>query len=325
MWKIVLYIAIGIIALFLIFIITTVLVHKKLFGKRFEKDPLVKYFTPEDFNISRESFFVPTKKGKLNGYLYNKDKHTKDPLIVFAHGMWCNVDAYNQDICYYANNGYEVLALNHHGVDKSEGKNIKGLANSLESLDETLNYIEFLDEFKGRDIYLVGHSWGAYAVLSVLKFHKEVKKVVSISPFVTPTRLVKNMIPKFARFLIPLFLLIEKIKFGKYGNVSAIDAAADFTGDILILHSTDDPMVNYEANTKYLQSVNNKINYRISENRQHNPNYSQESCDLMLEYNTKMRTLSKDEQIKLKKNTDYAALGILDNDVMDEIVAFLDK
>ena len=61
----------------------------------------------------------------------------------------------------------------------------------------------------------------------------------------------------------------------------------------------------------------------ISDNKYHNPNYSDKAISIMLEYSTKTKELKNEELKNYKKNFDYHTMGELDNEVMDKIILFL--
>ena len=307
----------------LIILLIAAIAHKKIFGNRFSADPLIKNFTPEEFNINTIPLEIKTKKNTLRGYIYNHDKHTENNIIVFGHGMWSDINSYTQDICYYAKKGYEVIAVNYAGVSSSDGKNIQGFGGSIKSLDEVLTYIENCPDYKNRDIYLIGHSWGAYGVLNAIYFHPNVKKVVAISPFITPTRLLKGFLPKPLYILIPFFLFVDKIKMGKYSNKKVYYSLEEYTGKTLILHSTDDNMVNFSNNTEYLMNLMPNLNYSIYENKGHNPNYSDNAVKCMNNFNTTLKNLPNDEKEAYKKQANYQEMGELDEKVMNFIIHFL--
>ena len=102
-----------------------VLSEKFAFGTRSDKNPLLKYFTAEDFGLSVQP--VALSKG-LNGLIYSKkDAPQKDKLIIFCHGMGPGHIAYTTEIAYFCNFGYPVLAVDSRGCNLSEGKNLKGM------------------------------------------------------------------------------------------------------------------------------------------------------------------------------------------------------
>ena len=309
----------------IILFIAGIVAHKMLFGKRFTKDPLVSYYNNLEFNINRKPLEVKCGKNILRGYDYNYDNYSKAAIVVFSHGMWCNVDAYNQDICTIAQSGYEVIAINHTGVDTSDGSSLLGFSGSLKALDSTISLIKANPSYKDRDIYVVGHSWGAYATLNITKYHSDIKKLVAMAPFASTARLLRGLLPRPLYVLIPFVMLAEKISLGKYANCVSLKSLNSFNGESLILHSKNDPMVNFKLNTGYLMEHNNSAQYLITEDRGHNPDYRASSVEYMNKYLTECKALKGNELTNYKKQADFHRMGELDMDIMNRIIEFLNK
>ena len=95
------------------------------FGKRYDKVPLVKYFTAEEFGLTAE----PISSGKyLKGFIYKNNQAVENgKIIVLCHGMGPGHIAYTTDIAYFCNLGYTVAAFDGMGCNFSDGRNIKGM------------------------------------------------------------------------------------------------------------------------------------------------------------------------------------------------------
>ena len=148
-------------------------------------------------------------------------------LILFIHGIWSGPDEYMQTLLPLVDRGYVVMAFNATSYNGSEGKWARGLATSMLNADAELTFIENHDEFKGMKVFLLGHSWGAYAVTSVLRFRHNVQAVVSLSGFNKPmdiTRAVgKTAVGPLSGIICSFIGIYQKIFFGKYYNCSAVD------------------------------------------------------------------------------------------------------
>ena len=232
-----------------------------------------------------------------------------------------------QDIEYLCRAGYYVLGFDYTGTDLSDGKKLKGLAQGVKSLSYAIDFIQKESDFKNADIYVVGHSWGGFSTLNVIKYHPEIRGIVAMSPFVSIFQLLKGMLPKKLYWLIPFVLGIEFISCGRYALVNAKRSLHNYQGKALIIHSKDDPMVNYNLNTEILQKkcLNKKVKYYIVDGKGHNPNYTKEAIQALQEYSLKLRTLSKEETITYKKSVDFHKLGELDTEVMNDIVNFINE
>lgn len=191
---------------------------------------------------SRLNIQCMCKGNNLKGYLYNSENRigscsdikeflgdTDDykGLILFVHGIWSGPDEYMQTLLPLVDRGYVVMAFNATSYNGSEGKWARGLATSMVNADTELTFIENHDEFKGMKVFLLGHSWGAYAVTSVLRFKHNVQAVASLSGFNKPmdiTRAVgKNAVGPLSGTICSFIGIYQKIFFGKYYNCSAVD------------------------------------------------------------------------------------------------------
>ena len=319
------WILLGIIGFILIlYFVVGLIFHRIMFNKRFEKDPIVKYYSIDMFNgLKREPIEFEYKNGKIRGYIYSYDVSHKG-FVVFSHGMFSDHEAYLQEIEYLARNGYKVLGFDYYGTSLSDGKNLRGLGNSLACLDFVLSEVKFLKITER--IYVMGHSWGGFASLMIAKYHPDLKGVVTMAPFIKADNLLKGFVPAWLYPAIPFFKLIDAIKCGKYIYNNGIDVLNESNVNTLVLHSKDDHMVKYYRNTYLLTEYVKKdsVKFIIMNGKHHNPNYSLNAIEYMDKINKELSLLSKEEKLEYRKNINYQLLGSLDEEVMDKIINFLE-
>ena len=141
--------------------------YRFAFWKRYDKNPLLKYFTAADFSLT-ESL---VKIGRLRGKIYLKDGAAeRDEVVVFIHGMGPGHAAYTTEIAYFCSLGYTVLALDSLGCGLSGGRNIKGMYEGVKTAVAAIDLARA--RFPEKKIYLVGHSWGGYSALCASKRRK---------------------------------------------------------------------------------------------------------------------------------------------------------
>ena len=319
-----LYIALGLIALFLIvcFVLAKIS-HDKFFNYHYEADPDIPLYTAEEFNVSKDKVEFKDGKNTLRGYLYHKGDYDDKKIIIYAHGMFSNHNAYMQDICYFAERGYLVLGFNYLGVSDSDGKNLKAFGSSIEGVDAAINYVKSQDDLKDKDIYVVGHSWGCFATCNIVKFHPEIKGIAALAPFVSVYKIVRCSLPKAIRFITPMVTLIDFVCGGKYSRCNSIKSLNGYKGKALLIQSTDDLVVNYDKAGVGLiknKATNKNIIYQIEENKGHQPHYTLDGIKLMHEYEAKARTLSGENLKNYKHSCDFHKMGELDSRVMDLII-----
>ena len=321
----VVYIVLGIFlgGIFLAFLLAH-LIHHTIFGKRWDPDGITKYYSfPE---LKAKPIQISTKKGTLQGNLYSYPGKLNRGILVFAHGMWGSHKAYMQEIEFLAEEGYQVLGFDYYGTELSEGKNIRGLGNSLLSLDVAISYMK--KTFPKEAIYVMGHSWGGFAALGIAKFHPDLKKIVAMSPFITESKIFRHLLPKLCYPLIPFIVLIDAIHCGKYSFVNARKVLKKTQVNTYILHSLDDPMVPYKISTEFLQKTikNPNLQYEIVNGKRHNPDYTLEALMYTQNAFAELKSISNPEQkAEYRRNMDYHRMGEIDRNISSKIVEFLKK
>lgn len=304
----------------------TTKIHNNLFGSRCETKPGIKYFHARDFkNLRTTNFsFKNSNRFTLKGYYYYYDPIDFDTLIVFAHGMGGGHEAYMKEIEFLAKNGFTVLSFDYQGTILSEGDKIGGFLQGLSDLDECLNVIKKNNSFK--NVYLVGHSWGGFNVMNVIKFHPEIKKVVSLSGFMSLRQIFRDSIPSPLKFLYRGLKKIEEKDKLKYKDINSLESLSSYKGKALIYHSIDDNIVDCYTTFKVLQDniKNDNIKFIECSAKYHNVTYTIDAVTALNSYLRELDHLPSDEEkIALAKKTNFNKLCDLDFGLMNDIVAFL--
>ena len=313
-----------VIILLLLFCIA-LLFHNAMFKKRFTHDPDIELYKEEDFQLNSVKYSVKIKKETINGKFYFKENYKKDKLIVVCHGMFSSHLSYMQDIGYLCNRGYKVFGFDYVGTSSSTGKSLVGFGSSIRSLDYVIKTLLKEDEFKNIDLYVYGHSWGGHAVTNITKFEPRIKGVIALAPALSFEDVIKGLVPKFMYPMIPFLSLIEKIKLGRYGSCKAHKSFKKYQGKVLVIHSKDDHMVKYNLTTLKLEKRYPNFKYLILNDRKHNPVYTVEAVNKMDAYNLKSRSLSEQEKLELKKQTNFLEFGELDFEILENIVHFIEQ
>lgn len=315
---------VGIILIALIIIMAiTIVIHNKVFGKRYTANPLVKGFSIADFNLNIENVSFACGHDTLRGNLYSYDDYDLDKIVIFCHGMGCDHISYIQDIEYLCRNKFLVLGFDYIGSSLSDGKNIKGLSSSLKCCDYAVKFVK--EKFPKKDIYVVGHSWGAFACLNVIKYHKDIKGVVALAPFVSVYSCLHEYLPKKLWFFIPFSMIIEFSKFGGYAFANSINSLKKYKNKCLILASTNDPSISYNKNTSKIKKECPNFNYLILDDRFHNPEYTHESSLKLLNYIMDVKKIKKEDYVSYMNSINFKELGELDYNIMDKIIEFINK
>ena len=222
-------------------------IYNAIFNKRFESVTPYYYEVNEFDGLERNKYqFKSNNNQLLTGYLYH-DGSINDSiaLIVMAHGLGGGGHIpYMPCINYFANQNFLVFAYDGTGNTESEGEDIIGLPQQLIDLDYAIN---FIDDLYDLPMMLFGHSWGGYAVCSVLNYQPNIKAVVSLAGFNSSKDIIEAYGRKYVGGLVktglPFVTMHEKRLFGDYANASALSGFEKTKTDIMIIHSSDDETV----------------------------------------------------------------------------------
>ncbi len=295
--------------------------HSGFFGRRFNPDPLVKFYTKEEFGLQSENAEFKCGKDTLRGAFYFLPGFNEEKIVIFCHGMWSTHKSYMQDIGWLCKAGFKVFAFDYTGTDISDGKNIVGMANSLRCANAAVNFIK--SQCPAKSICVVGHSWGAFAASNIGKYHADIKAVVAMAPVLSLRNSFSSLLHGASRVLVPFMLLADFTCCGKFSFANAVKTQKKFTGKCMVIASVDDHMVNYERNALALSKAVPAVKLLTVENRMHNPNYTRQAVALLAEYSKKSQQLKGEELKAYKQSVDFHKLGELDDAVMEKIADFL--
>ena len=325
---IILYISLGI--LFLLMILCLIIysyiikMHNKLFNHKFIPDPLIKYYDKDEEGLSFLEYDINNNDEIIKGGFYSYKEYDNNKLIIFCHGMDSTIGAYMQDISYFAHHGYLVYGFNYFGTDNSSST-LKGFGNSLYCLNLVINKLKEDDNYKNKELIIIGHSWGGYAATNIISIHKDIKCVVALAPMVCVDNMLKQFkVPKLFRKLL---ISYDNKKCSGYSKYNGLNSINNYSNKCMILQSKNDPVISFDNSLNYIKNntINKNVEYLILDNKYHNPNYTDEGLKIMVEFVTECAKYkdNKDKLEEIKKNTDYHTMGSLDEDVMNKILDFI--
>ncbi len=264
-------------ALFLPKIIASA-VYKDNFEQRFETyEPMARSLDEFDGLRVSEYTFKSDKGQKLAGYKYYRDTEQKGAIVI-AHGFGGGGHNSYMDIAdYFTSCGSVVFAYDATGNDKSGGEAVGGMPQGVIDLEYALRFVKSTDEFAELPIMLWGHSWGAYSVGSVLKYHPDVKAVIMAAGFDSSADIIgyqgRQIAGDAGEFILPYMLDIEKEKFGEYASASCTEGFESSEARVMLIHSRDDEMIPYGDSFGVFQEKfggNPRFEFVSLENRGHN-------------------------------------------------------
>ena len=236
--------------------------------RRYSYDPYVATARYEDYkDLNRREVEFYSGKNKLHGYVYGENNKR---MIVFSHGIWSGHEDYMAFLKWFIDRGYAVFAYDYTGYNKSQGSNARGLSQSMIDLDNALTFIEHDSKLKEHDLFLMGHSWGAYATASVLRYKHNVKAAVSLSGFNNPEEISLDVTEKTlgkATYLLTPFLKLNQYRlFKDNGNVNAVDSINSTNIPVLIVHANEDKFIKFDKTSiiaKKDQITNKNVQYYV--------------------------------------------------------------
>ena len=306
----------------------------KGFGGRFEKNPLLKYFTPEEFNLKTIPVATKCHNVQLKGFIYYKgDLVSAKKLIILSHGMGPGQCAYTTGIAFFCNNGCAVLAFDCAGSGLSGGRSLGGLENSTRALVAAYRFAVSTPMLCNLKICFVGHSMGAYSALCATKFvHPQC--VVAFSSPERPSLMVERGAAEvtgaaFAKFLRPFVKVLSFFRFGSYADLSASCCIARSGVPALVFHGDRDRDVPLplSAYARLCSSAEKGSAIPVyCAGKAHNP-YNTIAAEKLLrelkEGLARSDKMSEEERKEFFSSRDYTKICEEDSVVMNQVLTFI--
>lgn len=247
---------ISVIAFVVIACIVTMIVVSALMRENFSRGEYPEYTTSYRYDhyaadYPREEVSFMSGRNTLKGWIYGADNDKG--LVVVAHGIGGGHENYIDEIVWFADKGWRVFAYDATGSCESEGDGTMGLPQSALDLDCALTFAENDSRLSGLPVFLFGHSWGGYAVTAVLNFDHDVVASASVSGYAEPmemiTEFAEGMMGNMAYAVYPFMWIYNKVLFGQYSDLSAVDGINSSGIPVLIMHGTGDTMIGYDSSS----------------------------------------------------------------------------
>ena len=286
--------------------------------------------------------YLTFDEGYENGYTASildtlKEKDVKG-LLIFVHGMGAGHFSYTTEINTLTKNGYKVLAYDNTGTCMSEGKSLNGFYQAVFDLKSCLEYVKTNEDLNKYNIGLIGHSWGAYSVVQVLKYRPNVKAVVALCGPDTFENIITSSMKSFGNVLKPFIRFIIKNKFGKDGIQKSSDVLQNISENVsvLLIHGEADKICTYENSIVYNKDKfekNENIMTVSYEGKEHNlyqtiesEKYLNEVFGKIEEYKKSFKGKELEEKLnKHYSSIDYNKITEEDDEVLETIVEFFNN
>ena len=236
----------------LVFIIVSFLATKIVYDNIFSRYDCQVSTAPSQLkNIinSRRDFKYKCKNNSLTGFLYESSQISgNDTLIVLAPGFNACSDNYLWQIKELLDYGWSVFAFDTTGCCHSEGNSAVGFSQEIIDLKATLEFIESNNRFDYKNIALLGHSRGGYAVCCALSEDYDIAAVISVSGINSAMEGIigasANYVGDLAYANYGFLWLYQTMLFGEdVVNLRADKVLSATDKPVLIIHGEDDNKV----------------------------------------------------------------------------------
>ena len=308
--------------------------YKKALLTRHDPDGAIFYFSHTDFDgVECEPFGFTGERGQpLQGYFYKKNVTRPDRLVIFEHGMGCGHKAYMKEIITLVEHGYEVFAYDHTGTLASGGEHIGGFTQSLCDLDRAISALKASGRCEGKRLAVVGHSWGGFSTMNIGAFHPDITHLVAMSGFVSPKKIITDMLGKMKKYA-PAVFKTEVDYFGGYAYADASLSLLETNARALIIHSKDDPTVPYARFNelgKMLEGVE-RVELLHLDGKRHNPNYTEAAVKYkdeffaeLTRFRKKNKKASAEQKAAFAARWDWHRMTEQDPEIWNKIFDFID-
>lgn len=291
--------------------------------------------------LKREELRFPSGDVNLTGYYYPADN--AKGLVVLAHGFHAGADDYLPIIEYLVNSSYAVFTYDVRATYGSEGDNQVGMCQSLVDIDNALKFIKSTAPYSSMPLFLIGHSWGGYAVTSAIALHGDVKACAAIAPMYSGYEIMvekaEQYVGKLSVMPKPVFNVYQKILFGDYVKYNAVVGINSSDIPVLIAQGVDDRIITYDGQsiTAHKDEITNpNVSYYVGYGVHGDHNniwHSKESALYQMEISSRLKLLEKqkgeslsyEEKCEFYKTVDHRLYSEVNPELMEKIVDLFDN
>ena len=308
--------------------------YKGMMHQRCDDTETVFYFSADDFpGLKKEPIAFNSSLGHtLQGYLYQYEGAREDRLIVFDHGFGGGHRAYMREIDMLCKGGYKVFAYDHTGCMESGGETPRGLAQSLCDLNDCIAMLKADERFKDFDIFVMGHSWGAFSTLNISALHPEISHIVAMCGFVSVEEMIATFFPGILKGYRRAVLDLERSTNPRFVEYNAVDTLKNSDVKALLIYSDNDEMcrpVHYEILKNGLADRTN-VDFILMSNKGHNPNYTEQAVKYLAEFGSarakllRKKNLTDEDKKKFTSSYDWEKMTEQDEALWEKIFKHLD-
>lgn len=310
-------------------------IYRSMAYVRCDDTGCVYYFTHKDFNgLHREKCDFNSSMGhKLCGNIYYYDDYIPNRIIIFDHGFGGGHLSYMKEIEMLCRHGFMVFAYDHTGCMQSGGKDTNGMAQSLCDLNDCVTFVKSNNRFANSDISVMGHSWGGFSSLNITVLHPDISHIVVLSGFVSVEKLVESYFKGPLSFYRNSVMQLERKTNPVFSKYNAVDILKNTKSKVLLIYSADDKVcsvTHYNILREQLKS--NNIRFILTDNKGHNPNYTEDAVKYKDEFFSVLKKKNRRKQLETEiqkkefiSSFDWNFMTTQDEKIWSEIYKTLDE
>jgi alpha-beta hydrolase superfamily lysophospholipase len=228
--------------------------------------------------------------------------------VVFDHGMGNGHRAYMREIETLCRMGFLVYSYDHTGCMASGGAHIGGFAQSLADLDDCIRALKREEFLADREICVVGHSWGGFSTMNIGAIHPEVRKIVSMSGFVSVERIVKQSLGILKAYA-PAIVAAERRENPRYARINGLESLERTRAKVLLIYSEDDKTVlkreHYDPLYEKFRDSDH-VKFLLLNGKNHNPTFESASVKYKDDFFTRyQKALKKGKLASMEARTAF--------------------
>ena len=232
---------------------SAIVAYNKIFSRYERPDYSLtpgEYFYPRiQPRFMRTEFTFPSHGNKLQGYYYASSG--SKGIIVICHGIHAGADDYLPLAESMVGYGYDVFAYDSTGTYSSEGSSTVGMCQQLIDLESAIRFIRSMDNLRSKPLFLIGHSWGAYAAATVLSLESEIAACACIAGMVSGPNMIvekaKDYVGGLAHVPEPAFEIYQRLLFKDYVDLDAVKGINSVSAPVMIAHGVDDKVIRFDG------------------------------------------------------------------------------
>ena len=309
-------------------------IYKGMAYTRCDDNGTAFYFSANDFaDLKQEPYsFKSSKEHNLQGNIYYYDGYLENKLVIFEHGFGGGHLSYMKEIEKLCAHGYRVFAYDHTGCMSSGGESPNGLAQSLCDLNDCIAMLKADERFKDFDIFVMGHSWGAFSTLNISALHPEISHIVAMCGFVSVEEMIATFFPGILKGYRRAVLDLERSTNPRFVEYNAVDTLKNSDVKALLIYSDNDEMcrpVHYEILKNGLADRTN-VDFILMSNKGHNPNYTEQAVKYLAEFGSarakllRKKNLTDEDKKKFTSSYDWEKMTEQDEALWEKIFKHLD-